>query len=122
MAIGLVGAGVMHSAYADTSVDLGAWRADFDVASSRLTLRHAESGARISGTLSFKGPAKVTGAGVAADAEKTAVWKVTDSRDGAKSRLALVDPADNANGYITFQVDGDSVSMLVYHRTAFAYA
>ena len=122
MAVGLVGAGVMHPACADTSVVLGAWRADFDAASSRLTLRHAESGTRISGTLSFVGPAQVTGAGVAADAEKTAVWKVADSHDGARNRLALVDPADNVNGYITFQSDGDSVSMLVYHRTAFAYA
>ena len=122
LAVGLGGAGALHPACAATSVDLGAWRADFDAAVSRLTLSHAESGTRISGALSFKGPAKVTGAGVAADAEKTAVWKIADSRDGVRNRLALVDPADNANGYVTFQADGDGVSMLVYHRTAFAYA
>ena len=105
-----------------TSVELGAWRADFDAAASRLTLRHAQSGAYVSGKLSFVGPAQVTGAGVAADAKKTANWKIADSRDGAKNRLALVDPADNVNGYVTFQGDGDRMSMLVYHRTAFAYS
>ena len=61
MAVGLVGAAVLHPACADTSVDLGAWRADFAAADSRLTLRHRDSGAAIAGTLSFVGPAKVTG-------------------------------------------------------------
>ena len=122
LAVGLAGAVSLHPACADTSVDRGAWKADFDAAASRLTLRHAESGARIAGTLSFDGPAKVTGAGVAKDPAKTARWKISDARDGVKDRLALVDPADNVNGYITFQGNGDSVSMLVYHRTAFAYA
>lgn len=121
MAVGLVGTGVRCSAYANTSVELGAWRADFNASSSRLTLWHAESGVRVSGKLSFVGPAQVTGAGIAADAKKTAAWRVADSRDGAKGRLALVDPNDNVNGYVTFQGDGDRVSLLVYHRTAFAY-
>ena len=122
LAVGLAGAVSPHPACADTSVDRGAWKADFDETASRLTLRHAESGARIAGTLSFDGPAKVTGAGVAKDPSKTARWKISDARDGVKDRLALVDPADNVNGYVTFQWNGDGVSMLVYHRTAFAYA
>ena len=106
---------------ADTNMDLGAWRVRFADASSSLELFHAASGATISGRLSFVGPEKVTGAGVAADAAKTCAWKVTDSRDGARNRLALVDSRDNVNGYVTFQADGGRVSLLAYHRTAFAY-
>ena len=109
------------AAMADTSRTAGAWSVDFAPAEARLTLSHAASGARIAGRLSFTGPAKVTGAGVAVDPSQTAAWRVADARDGAKGRLALVDPADNVHGYIAFQPDGDRVSLLVYHRTAFAY-
>ena len=96
------------------------WSMRFVDASARLELVHAASGARVEGTVSFTGPAKVTGAGVAADAE-TAAWRVTDSRDGVKGRLALVDPAGNVNGYLPVQPDGSRLSLLVYHRTAFAF-
>ncbi|MBR1920834.1 MAG: alpha-galactosidase, partial [Kiritimatiellae bacterium] len=37
-------------------------------------------------------------------------------------RLALVDTRGNVDGYVSFQADGEGVSMLVYHRTAFAFA
>ena len=119
--VGLLCAGVMCPACADTFIDLGAWRVHFNEGNSRLMLNHAESGARLCGTLAFEGPAKVTGAGIAADPSQTARWKIVDARDGAKDRLALVDPNDNVNGYVTFQGDGDRVSLLVHHRTAFAY-
>ena len=109
------------AASADTSLTAGAWSVDFAAAEARLTLAHAASGSRVAGRLAFTGPAQVTGAGVAADPSQTAAWRVADARDGAKGRLALVDPADNVHGYIAFQADGDRVSLLVYHRTAFAY-
>ena len=112
---------VCGGASADTSLTVGAWSVDFAAAEARLTLSHAASGARLAGRLSFTGPEKVTGSGVAANPARTAAWRVTDARDGAKRRLALVDPADNVHGYIAFQPDGDRVSLLVYHRTAFAY-
>ena len=107
-------------AAADTDWNLGAWRAHFDAQASRLELTH-EGGAKVAGTLSFTGPKAVTGSGVAANAAETAPWRVCDSRDGAAKRLALVDTRDNVNGYITLRSDGSRVSLLVYHRTAFAF-
>ena len=108
-------------AAADTTLKAGDWDVAFAPEGQALTLVHAASGAKVAGRLSFTGPAKVTGAGVAADPAKTAAWRVTDARDGAKERLALVDPADNVHGYVAFSGDGGRVSLLVYHRTAFAY-
>ena len=108
-------------AAADTTLKAGDWDVAFAPEGQALTLVHAASGAKVAGRLSFTGPAKVTGAGVAADPARTAAWRVTDARDGAKERLALVDPADNVHGYVTFSGDGGRVSLLVYHRTAFAY-
>ncbi len=122
MALGLAAVcAACGGASADTSLKVGAWSVDFAAAEARLTLAHAASGARVAGRLAFTGPAQVTGAGVAADPAQTAAWRVTDARDGVTGRLALVDPADNVHGYIAFQPDGDRVSLLVYHRTAFAY-
>ena len=102
-----------------TILVLAAWNVRF--ADSQLELTHSESGATIAGKLAFVGPAKVTGAGIAQNPLATTEWRVVEARDGAKDRLALVDAADNVNGYVTFQQSGDRVSMLVYHRTAFAY-
>ena len=107
--------------FADTSWDFGAWRAEFRNADSKLELVHADSGARIYGVLAFVGPAEVTGAGVAAEDSDMAAWRVADSRDGVKGRLALVDTKDNVNGYVVLRGNGDRVSIQVYHRTAFAY-
>ena len=108
------------AAAADVSFDAGRWRVSFRDDGARLSLAHADGHASAEGTLSFEGPAAVTGAGIGKDA-KTAAWRVVSPRDGVRNRLALVDPRDNVNGYVSFQADGDGVSMLVYHRTAFAY-
>ena len=105
---------------ADVSFDVGRWRVSFTDDGARLLLSHADGKASVEGTLSFEGPASVTGAGVGKDA-KTATWRIVSPRDGVRNRLALVDARDNVNGYIAFQPDGEGVSMLVYHRTAFAY-
>ena len=106
--------------WADTDFSVGRWNVAFSDEGERLVLSHADGFAEVSGTVSFKGPAVVTGAGVGADGS-AARWRVASPRDGAKERLALVDARDNVNGYISFQPDGEGVSMLVYHRTAFAY-
>ena len=105
--------------WADTGFSVGRWNVAFSDEGERLVLSHADGFAEVSGTVSFKGPAVVTGAGVGADGS-AARWRVASPRDGAKERLALVDARDNVNGYISFQPDGEGVSMLVYHRTAFA--
>ena len=109
------------SAFADVSFDTGRWKVEFNDAESRLTLSHAEGFAKIDGRLSFTGPAAVTGAGIGEDGTM-AQWSVASSRDGFPNRLALVDRRGNVNGYISFQSDGEGVTLLVYHRTAFAYS
>jgi len=109
------------AAFADTEFNTGSWKVSFADEGARLTLSHKEGNAELFGCLSFAGPAAVTGAGRGADSS-TARWRVASSRDGFPNRLALVDTRDNVNGYITFQPDGEGVSLLVYHRTAFAYA
>ena len=114
------GALLCAAAMADVSFDAGRWRVSFVDEGSRLSLAHAGGEASAEGSLSFVGPAAVTGAGVAKDAG-TVAWRVVSPRDGVPNRLALVDAKNNVNGYVAFQADGEGVSMLVYHRTAFAY-
>lgn len=111
---------ICSSAWADVTFDVGRWRVSFVDDGARLSLTHADGVASIEGSLAFKGPAAVTGAGVGKNS-KMAEWRVVSPRDGARSRLALVDLRDNVNGYVAFQQDGEGVSMLVHHRTAFAY-
>jgi len=107
-------------ALADVSFPAGRWNVSFADDGARLSLVHADGFASVEGALSFVGPAKVTGAGVG-DGSGETEWRVVSPRDGARSRLALVDARGNANGYVSFQDDGEGVSMTVYHRTAFAY-
>ena len=109
---------VACAAWADTSFKAGEWTVDFKAEGARLELAHAASGARIAGALAFTGPSR---AGDRAPDGTVKTWKVADSRDGVRNRLALVAPDDNVQGYVTFQSSGPRVSMLVYHRTALAY-
>ena len=108
-------------AVADVSVDVGRWRVAFRDEGARLSLSHVDGAAVVEGCLSFDGPAAVTGAGVGKD-ERMVAWRIVSPRDGVPNRLALVDRRDNVNGYVSFQPDGEGVSLFVYHRTAFAYA
>jgi len=108
------------TALADASFDVGRWRVSFSDEGSRIVLAHADGAAEVEGALRFIGPAAVTGAGVGKDSA-TCEWRVVSSRDGVPNRLALADARDNVHGYVAFQPDGEGVSMLVYHRTAFAY-
>ena len=105
---------------ADLSVDVGRWRVSFADEGARLSLAHIEGAAKVEGSLRFEGPAAVTGAGVGKDSAVCA-WRVVSPRDGVPNRLALVDARDNVNGYISFQSEGEGLSLLLYHRTAFAY-
>ena len=108
------------TAFADLSMGVGRWRVSFVDDGAQLSLAHADGAAKIEGSLRFEGPAAVTGAGVGKDSTMCA-WRVASPRDGVPNRLALVDARDNVNGYIAFQSEGEGVSLLLYHRTAFAY-
>jgi hypothetical protein len=109
------------AACADTEFAVGSWKVAFADETALLTLSHKDGNVELSGSLSFTGPAAVTGAGIGKD-ESVAKWRITSSRDGFPNRLALVDMCGNVDGYVTFQADGEGVTMLVYHRTAFAYS
>jgi len=106
--------------FADLSMDVGRWRVSFADEGTRLSLAHIEGVAKVEGSLRFEAPAAVTGAGVGKNSAVCA-WRVVSPRDGVPNRLALVDARDNVNGYISFQSEGEGISLLLYHRTAFAY-
>ena len=118
--LSLAGMLLCTAASADVAFDVGRWRVSFADEGARLSLSHADGLATIEGELRFSGPAAVAVSGEGKDAAVCA-WRVVSPRDGAKRRLALVDARGNVDGYIAFQPDGDGVSMLVHHRTAFAY-
>ena len=87
---------------------LGNWQVSFDETSSKLELVNAPGEARISGALKFSSGGKA--------------WRVVAPRDAVKSRLALLDAGGNVQGYVSFQNNGDRLSILVYHRTAQSYS
>ncbi len=105
------------AACGDTAFTAGEWDVSFVAEGASLKLKHRSSGAEVSGTLEFTGPEKATDA----VAEPKVEWRIADSRDGVKNRLALVDTGNNAQGYLTFQPNGARLNMLAYHRTALAY-
>ena len=74
---------VCSTAIANVSFDVGHWRVDFADAGARLVLSHSDGIAEVSGSLSFIGPEKVTGAGIGKD-EAMAPWRVVSSRATSK--------------------------------------
>ncbi len=84
------------------------WSVLFNEAEAQLELVHVAGGALISGGLTF-----VTG---------NEVWRIAAPRDAVPGRVALIDPAESVQGYISFQCSGDRLSLLVHHRTAQNYA
>ncbi len=90
------------------SLALGNWQMEFDESSSRLDLVQKAGEVKISGRLDFTTQGKT--------------WKVVAPRDAVRNRLALLDTKGDVQGYISFQNNGDRLSMLVYHRTAQSYA
>lgn len=97
----------MQAVLALMSLALGSWQVDFKENDAQLSLVNESAEVAVDGNLSF-----VSG-------EKE--WTVVASRDAVPSRLALLDDRNDVQGYITFQGNGDRLSMLVYHRTAQNY-
>ncbi len=92
----------MQAATAAFILALGAWVVQFNEEAQTLTFQHT-TGAQISGKLAFE----VEGA----------PWRVGLPRDAVKSRLVLIEPNNEAQGYLAFNVQGDRLEALVYHRT-----
>lgn len=93
----------MQNVVAAFLLALGAWSVEFNEATSRLTMTHAETNVQISGELGFVVDGKD--------------WTVAAPRDAVSHRLALVDPQGEAQGYLVFNADGDRLEVLAYHRT-----
>lgn len=89
------------------SLILGNWQVEFDESSSRLDVVQKSGEVRISGRLDFTTQGKA--------------WKVVAPRDAIQNRLALLDTKGDVQGYISFQNNGDRLSLLVNHRTAQSY-
>ena len=87
---------------------LGPWAVTFDEATSQLELLDKDRNIAVAGTLSFESDG--------------AAWTVSSPRDGVANRLALVDSDGNVQGYITFQQNGDTLDLMVEHRTRQFYA
>ena len=81
---------------------LGAWSVQFDESNQNLTLAR-QDGTSLTCRLEFS-----------VDGQS---WRVERPRDAVPSRLVLVDPNNNAQGYISFNAQGDRLEALVYHRT-----
>ena len=92
----------MQAVMAAFLLALGAWTVQFNEEAQTLTFQHT-TGAQISGKLAFE----VDGT----------PWRVGLPRDAVKSRLVLIDPNNEAQGYLAFNVQGDRLEALVYHRT-----
>lgn len=86
-------------------LSLGAWIVQFDQDAQRLTLNYPESNVSISGKLLFTSE------------DDDQPWRIELPRDGVDSRLILVNPYNDAQGYIVFNTQGDRLEALVYHRT-----
>ncbi len=93
------------------------WKTSFD--GSTLTLQNGE--VKLEGELSFSQDVEgvwIDSRGKVRELKDGEGWKVVPSRDGVKERLAVLDPRGEVQGYVVFPRDGDSVSILFYHRTA----
>ena len=81
------------------------WNLSFDENSSSL---QADNGSvKIAGSFSFSNNGNN--------------WKIADSRDGVKNRLAIVDNKGDVQGYITFPENSNRLEIFFYHRTAQSY-
>jgi len=92
----------MQAVVAAFILALGAWTVQFNEEAQTLTFQHT-TGAQLSGKLAFE----VDGT----------PWRVGLPRDAVKNRLVLIDPNNEAQGYLAFNVQGDRLEALVYHRT-----
>ncbi len=88
------------------------WHVEFDPDTVMLVCNHPITGAEVGGKLSFYA--------VREDGKEEA-WQVALPRDSVKERLALLDPAGNIQGYVTFGGSGDSLVIHALHRAAQNY-
>ncbi len=84
----------------------GAWTVTFDPDSSTLDCEHTTSKIRVTGQLSFT----VLRGG------STAAWSIQPARDSISSRLAIVSPENDVQGYVTFVGDGNRLTISVLPR------
>lgn len=98
---------MIQAAVAIMTLALGNWQVNFDETGAKLSLENRSGELSVNGTLGF------------AAGEKK--WQVVAPRDAVPSRLALLDEKGDVQGYLSFQGDGDRLSLLVYHRTAQSY-
>lgn len=89
-----------------------AWHATFATENAILTLEHPDSGAVLSGPLSFS-TRNYEG--------KEERWRVVPPRDSVMGRLALLDLDGDIQGYVVPAENGDALEMRVIHRTAQNY-
>ena len=110
MAAAVVGLSLPAAGSAAGAVTLlsadGGWQVTFEAATSTLECRHAGSGASLKGRLSFA--AELDG--------PRAAWTVQSARDDVPRRLALVDPRNDAQGYVTASGEGGRLVLTVLHR------
>lgn len=93
----------MHPIVATFVLALGAWTAQFNEDAQTLELSNANANVRIVGTLAFEVEGQP--------------WRIGVPHDAVATRLALLDPKGNAQGYLVFNEQGDRLEALVYHRT-----
>lgn len=99
---------MIQMAIAVVSLTLGNWQIAFDETDAKLDLSNAGGEVCLSGYIGFESGAKK--------------WRIVAPRDAVPNRLALLDDKGDVQGYVSFQNNGDRLSMLVYHRTAQSYA
>lgn len=99
----------MYSIAAVFTLLLGPWMITFNQDTSVLTFRNQEQQVVLEGKLGFEA--------------NGIPWQISLPMDNVPQRLALVDPKGrNIQGYISFQQNGETVSMLVHHRTRQFYS
>ncbi|MGI6400621.1 MAG: alpha-galactosidase [Thermoguttaceae bacterium] len=94
----------MNMIIASFILALGAWTVQFNEDAQLLTLSNADANVEIVGVLTF-------------EADGNQGWRVGVPRDAVDSRLALLDPDGNAQGYLVFNAEGERLEARVYHRT-----
>ncbi len=82
---------------------LGAWTVEFNEDAQTFKMTHEAAQVVVEGSVAFE--------------SKEPGWRIATPRDAVPGRLALLDPAGNAQGYLVFNAQGDRLEALVYHRT-----
>lgn len=86
---------------------LGNWSVKFDESNSWLQLENLNGGVEIGGSLAFT-----------SDNQR---WHIVAPRDAVTNRVAILNNEEEVQGYLSFQQNGESLSLLVTHRTAQSY-